>query len=150
MCLCCCWIVFQKVVSNRRTLHLRAPAGIDWQSRAIFEVGGVHRLHCTVPCLSFGQQLNALARWRGVPSAPSNSLFVSDKMAEVPGAGEPMEVVEEERSTEAGVGSSTEEGAGSAAEPALPPPPPPPPNPAQNPHPQLSITPVRKFSSLLQ
>ena len=106
---------------------------------------------CTVPCLSFAQQLNALARWRGVPSSPSNSLFVSDKMAEVPGAGEPMEVVEEERSAEAGVGSSiTEEGAGSAAEPALPPPPPPPPNPAQNPHPQLSITPVRKFSSLLQ
>ena len=73
------------------------------------------------------------------------TLFVSDKMAEVSGPGEPMEVGEEERSTEAGVGSTTE-GAGSAAEPALPPPPPPPPNPAQIPHPQLSITPVRKLS----
>merc|ERR1740123_1881446 len=54
-----------------------------------------------------------------------------------------MEVGEEERSTEAGVGSSTTESAGSAAEPALLPPPPPPPNPAQNSHPQLSITPVK-------
>ena len=72
-------------------------------------------------------------------------------MAEVSGPGEPMEVEEEERSTMEAGGGDGSSADSKAAEPSLlPPPPPPPPNPAQNPpHPQLSITPVRRISSIL-
>ena len=114
------------------------------QSRAIFQVGGVHRL--AQPASLAGQQLNALGSWRRVPS-PSlpPTLFVSDKMADVSEPGEPMDVEEEERRTEAVVGVEVE-GAGPAAELPLPPPPPPP-NPAQIPHTHLSITPVRRISN---
>ena len=95
----------------------------------------------------------------GVASPPT--LFVSDKMAETSGPGEPMEVEEEvERVAQnggAGAGAGVGVGVGGtngglmessgppAAGPLLPPPPPPS-NPVQNPQPQLSITPVSRSS----
>ena len=151
MCLCF-WIVFVKVVSNLCSAPARPCRHRPSQSRAIFEVGGVHRpwLHCTTvpPASLAGRQLNAqLASWRRVPSFLPPTLFVSDKMAEVSGPGEPMEVEEEERSTMEAGGGDKSSADSKAAEPSLLLPPPPPPNPAQNPpHPQLSITQVRRTS----
>ena len=111
-----------------------------------------------LPLLLVGSSWSSWCFPVGVASPPT--LFVSDKMAETSGPGEPMEVEEEvERVAQnggagagAGVGvgvggtnGGLMESSGPAAAPLLPPPPPPS-NPVQNPQPQLSITPVSRSS----